>query len=461
MINVVFLLLIFFALLIISLIISRYDLLSPSVLLCFSFITGISFYLLNAKRLARVDFNILTVGLLSLCASLFVITENVLKFILIKIYRYNDKNHYNAFSNITYIFRQNYLTKITILILLIICTIVQIHHEITYVGSGGSIMARMATYRNIALTPGVQDITNNLFVLIYARIIYALIPVYIFCFIYNRIVRKKKLARPLLTYLVLTLSIVCIYLLTMARGTIFSIVFQILTAIVMCYNFSARNYKRKNLNKGRTSWFKYALLIMLLGIPLFYWGGVLSGKNYDQITPLQSVGNYLSYGLIRLDHIVSHGFIESDHFGQWSFNGVYSFLNKLGGDYPDYNIFPYHLNYGNTITIIGRWYVDFGVVGAIIMSCIISGILTYVYFRFSYSPNISTVLFNSFIYIFIIPNIYMAVYDDWFRNILSINQIFQIFVIFIVTKIILKNSMVNYNSIDERNYSLNKYGVTY
>jgi oligosaccharide repeat unit polymerase len=412
---------------------SKNDVLSPSVLINAAMILGVTFYMFGVNRLKPEEFSLITTFIIVTAIAFFMFVEFTTKFFIIQTTSKYINVSYNAFNkNSLRMFAIPKSFMVLSFILIIVCTVIQFLYIKSYVG-GDSLFSAMSTYRNLQNTEGAE---TNLIVNILSRIVYALIPIYIFCFFYNIIVVGEKPKHKLVGLCVVLISTACIYLITMARGKLFSIAFQIMAAITICanYRFNIRTSTFRKKTSGNRLWLRIALIVLVLGIPTFYLGGILSGKNYSQITPLQSVENYFSYGLIRLNHIVINGYEKSKYFGQWSFSGVYSLLNKLGAKYPDYNIFPYFKNYGNTLTLFGRWYVDFGYLGVLVMSALMSLFFTVLYIKMKHSKSPYTAFKYSVVYIFFISTLLMACYDDWFRNTFSINCLFQIVVIVLICK---------------------------
>lgn len=111
-------------------------------------------------------------------------------------------------------------------------------------------------------------------------------------------------------------------------------------------------------------------------------------------------------------------------------SGIYSVLNKMNLIFTgSYDFFPFYKNYGNTVTIFGRWFVDFGLTGLVIMSYLSGLFYSYIYYRLKYTPSRKMAVRYSCLYIFLYSAIIMASYDDWVRSVMTLNGIFQIIIL--------------------------------
>ena len=413
---------------------SEKDLLSPSVLFFASFIIGVTFYMLGYNRLAEEAFSFETIALILGGSAIFLIVGRVSRSATKAIYKLKKNNGYRCLNytpnRCFHISRYVYICFIA---LVTITTVVQIMHVRNQLG-GGAVIAVLQQFRNTMNSGGNETLSSSGFVNLFSRVINALQPCFIFVLFYNRIVSRVKFSRPILMWSGIIYCTVCVFLMSLSRATIFTIAFEAMCAMVICINIRNSNKGVGRTSKGNKMWIRIAFFVLLIGIPGFYFGGVFAGKSYSQIKAIQSVENYFSYGLVRLNHIVNHGFSQSEYFGQWSFSGVYALLNRLGGNYRDYNIFPFYQHYGNTITIFGRWYVDFGTLGVLIMAAIVSAFVWYVYTRMKYEKRGKKSLFYSVLYVFIVSSVLMVVYDDWFRNVITINFAFRLIVVILTSR---------------------------
>lgn len=396
------------------------DFLSPSILIVISFIAGVVLLInghnrLEIKTISNETVLLLFLGILAFIAGGVVSKNNK-----------NNKRFYNAFNNPKPI---NITIKHYILFTIYsaVTAYIQFRHEMNYVGFAGTFTEIVSEFRNDAVAVE-STVSKNEWVNINSRIVFALQPLLIFTILYNKIICKKRITRPAILLLCAFIYTASVFVMAGSRGRLFSFFFHILFSAVICYNFSGGTSEKKTL-LGNKIMVKVGIFLILIGIPLFYFSGALQGKNYEDKSVFEPAENYFSVGIIHLDHTITSSTYKSEHFGQWSFSGFYSFLNKTGEKYKNYDILPFYGRYGNTVTIFGRWYQDFNVIGVIIMAFLTGFIFSKVYNKMLYANNIRDAFFYSVFFVFLINRIVMACYDDWIREFVSINCIFQIIVL--------------------------------
>lgn len=134
-----------------------------------------------------------------------------------------------------------------------------------------------------------------------SRVIYGIQPVLLFSMFYNKYIAKRKFRHPVLGGVAMVIYMMALYLISGSRGKVFAVFFQVLFAVTLTLNYGGnifRDHFRSGEKKGNKFWIKAVVIIAVIGIPLFYYGGVIGGRNYSQISAFQSVENYFSYGLI-------------------------------------------------------------------------------------------------------------------------------------------------------------------
>lgn len=410
------------------------DVLSPAILLHLSFIGAILLLIKGAERLEIKSFSYETAFLL-----LMGIVSFTLGGIMCSLIQNDRRRPYSGLKNPQPLIVNDYL-YVAFVSFATIVAYVQFKHEVAYVGFAGTFTEIVSKFRDDAVMEGVEP---NPFVALGSRMIFALQPLLIFLTLYNKIVCKQNFGKLIVLIPCILVYIVCIFIIAGSRGKIFTILFQILFALSICYNLAGFGKGITTDGKtlaGNKIWFKVALLVFFIGIPTFYYVGVVQGKRYSEMSLFEPVENYFSYGLIHLNHTVETGVYEVKDFGGWSFPGLYSALNKFGADYPFYDSVPFYSRYGNTLTLFGRWYQDFNIIGVAIMSLFVGYFFSFVYYKMIYAKDKESIIRNSTFYIFFMPTILMASYDDWVKSLLAINGFFQIFFLYIVI-LIIKNSI--------------------
>lgn len=410
------------------------DILSPIILIHISFIGALLLFLSGAERLEIKSFSpetayLLAAGIISfsfggMCAALSI---------------HNRKRPYSGMVIHVPIEIKEYY-YILLIVFSIIVAYVQYRHEVSVYGYASmGFTAVISSYRDQSV---IGEVEGNLFVALSSRIVYVIQTMLIFTLCYNKIVCKEKIKHPIIVTIYLIILAVTTFIMAGSRGSIFRLLFQTLFSLSICYNFqSVCKNKGRKLKKLRGSkvWIVTATYIALISIPLFFYVGVLQGKKYDEMTLIEPIENYFSYGLIHLNHTVETGVYKGSEWGQWSFAGFYSMMNKFGAHYPSFDSVPFYSRYGNTLTLFGRWYQDFGYVGVIIMSIVSGMFFSILYYKMKYAQNIWESYKYSVLYVFFMMIIMMASYDDWIKGQLALNGIFQIILLLIMIKVVMSS----------------------
>ncbi len=424
------------------------DILAPVILIHFSFIGAALLLLSGAERLEIKDFSYETTFILITGIEMFSFGSLLYRIPFLKRGTTYLKDTRIAPSQVAWDGGVSIMVYILFVLFSALVAYVQFKHEVAYVGYAGAFTEIVSDFRDDSVMLGVPQ---NPFVSLGLRIIFVIQPILLFLTFYKKIVCGNQLKYSFLLFLLLIIYAACMFIMAGSRGRIFSILFQIMFVLAICYNLpkSHGNLKQtcsKHRGKhgipfsydGSKILVKSGLIVALIGIPAFYWVGVLQGKKYSEMTLFEPVENYFSYGLIHLDYIVRTSVYEPKDFGGWSFAGFYGLLNKLGADYPDYDHLPFYGRYGNTLTLFGRWYNDFGIGGVIIMSFIVGCFFSWIYYKMIYSRNLRTFIRYAIAYVFFMDIIMMASYDDWVKSKLTLNGAFQITLLFICLKYIVK-----------------------
>lgn len=264
--------------------------------------------------------------------------------------------------------------------------------------------------------------------------------------------RKSKLRNCEILFAYVMLSLFDFYIFSGGRQGIIEIVL---------FGFLSFNIHKKNLKK-KTSFkriLKYTCLAMLI-VPLFYYTSQLVGRNYDVIktfSPLEYVTRYLGGGLVAFDTIVKRATI-TQYWGQSSFANIYGKLISIGVLSNNIENMSYHtfFKYGNTVTIFGRWYEDWGIKGVIIMSATVGYAynMLYVMMKKIIRKNQAVPSIYVLLYSKLILGMFWAGYDDRVCQMLS----FSYGLILIITAVFY-HLMVDEKKIKIILISARKYGV--
>ena len=215
-------------------------------------------------------------------------------------------------------------------------------------------------------------------------------------------------------------------------------IYPVAAALVIIADQLTKYMVRANMKPGdrqkiyRFIW-KVAPVVLIVAA-LFTVTGSLVGRAETQKSSLENLAEYICGGLYSFNYHIDDP--HTKRFGQASFAYAYMIPENMGLiPRDDENMATGEFDlYGNTVTIYGRWYKDFGTSGVFIMTCIVSLLysLTF-YYRLIYSNNIYIEHHLSRIYYCqFMTGLIWAGYDDRVASLLTFqNVIFLIFVRFL------------------------------
>ena len=284
--------------------------------------------------------------------------------------------------------------------------------------TGDSDVSRMTQYRNILLYPQQYYHTKTLIFINSQFYKIALILTYISAYvaIYNGVILDKPIFKG--TGLIIILGLFCIGS-SIAMGArqpaIETFIFMILTYLFFMV-------KEQYFDKIKNFLFKL-IPITIISPFLYILYGILVGRHDGNNVTLQRVTELLAGGIYALNtHIWEPA--RTTYFGQSSFADVYDKLINFGL-LPGSARMAYHEfdKFGNTLSLFGRWYEDFGILGVIIMSIIVTALfsLVYEYLQRRSNDNIWTHVWTA-IFLTELVSLVWAGYDDRIRALLSFSQ---------------------------------------
>lgn len=284
--------------------------------------------------------------------------------------------------------------------------------------TGDSDVSRMTQYRNILLYPQQYYHTKTLIFINSQFYKIALILTYISAYvaIYNGVILDKPIFKG--TGLIIILGLFCIGS-SIAMGArqpaIETFIFMILTYLFFMV-------KEQYFDKIKNFLFKL-IPITIISPFLYILYGILVGRHDGNNVTLQRVTELLAGGIYVLNtHIWEPA--RTTYFGQSSFADVYDKLINFGL-LPESARMAYHEfdKFGNTLSLFGRWYEDFGILGVIIMSIIVTALfsLVYEYLQRRSNDNIWTHVWTA-IFLTELVSLVWAGYDDRIRALLSFSQ---------------------------------------
>ena len=188
---------------------------------------------------------------------------------------------------------------------------------------------------------------------------------------------------------------------------------------------------------GKQKIYRFILKVMpvlILMASLFTVTGNLVGRVKNEKSSLENLAIYICGGLYYFNRHIDDP--HTKQFGQASFAYVYAIPQNMGIiPRDDENMVTGEFDiYGNTATIFGRWYKDFGTPGVLVMTCIVSLIYSLVfYYRLLYTNNIHREHHLARIYYCqFMTGLIWAGYDDRIASLFTIQNVsFLIFVRFL------------------------------
>ena len=284
--------------------------------------------------------------------------------------------------------------------------------------TGDSDVSRMTQYRNILLYPQQYYHTKTLIFINSQFYKIALILTYISAYvaIYNGVILDKPIFKG--TGLIIIVGLFCIGS-SIAMGArqpaIEIFIFMILTYLFFMVKEGYVNQIKR---------FLFKLIPVTIVSPFLYiLYGILVGRQDGNNITLERIAELLAGGIYALNaHIWEPA--RTIYFGQSSFADVYDKLINFGL-LPERARMAYHEfdKFGNTLSLFGRWYEDFGILGVIIMSIIVTALfsLAYEYLQRRSNDNIWTHVWTA-IFLTELVSLVWAGYDDRIRALLSFSQ---------------------------------------
>lgn len=284
--------------------------------------------------------------------------------------------------------------------------------------TGDSDVSRMTQYRNILLYPQQYYHTRTLIFINSQFYKIALILTYISAYvaIYNGVILDKPIFKG--TGLIIIVGLFCIGS-SIAMGArqpaIEIFIFMILTYLFFMVKEGYVNQSKR---------FLFKLIPVTIVSPFLYiLYGILVGRQDGNNITLERIAELLAGGIYALNaHIWEPA--RTIYFGQSSFADVYDKLINFGL-LPERARMAYHEfdKFGNTLSLFGRWYEDFGILGVIIMSIIVTALfsLAYEYLKRRSNDNIWTHVWTA-IFLTELVSLVWAGYDDRIRALLAFSQ---------------------------------------
>jgi oligosaccharide repeat unit polymerase len=261
------------------------------------------------------------------------------------------------------------------------------------------------------------------------KILTVLNYIFLYVYIYNRSIEKMEKRKGHLYWISFLLYILFRLIFSAGRQTT---IFFLMAALTCFYICNVQKINKKIAHKGKKKFLRIMITAMIIIIPTFYIVGRFVGRKTSS-TLYDAAFSYLACGLYYLNIIIHNHYISA-YGGQISFSGLYPYLSTLGlipQNAKPMSFLPF-CGHGNTVTLLGRWYWDYGNTGVYIMVGIVSAMFSILYYNHvKCSTAIKPKHLSTIYYIFLVHILYFAGYDDFSFNIWTVNY-FVIFILFYI-----------------------------
>lgn len=303
----------------------------------------------------------------------------------------------------------------------------------------GSIFYRINQFSKKSIQLKLEGGIGTLYVQL-GKLIKVFAYIYLFKLV-NNIVYGEKIKKNLDSVYMVALYI----LLIMFQGTRTPLIDLF---VFVFFLFYVKCLQRKNWmfkKKVGAKFFKMGLVIVFIGMPLFFFFGEYVLGRHTGNTIWQYISAYIGGSIKHFSQYIVEPIEPNAHFAEESFVYVYQGLYKLGlSDYTRTAYLEYRwlspLIHGNVYTFFRRPLQDFGIVGMYIYTVFVFGIYSYLYYvkvrnRCSSYKSDRALFFVSYIYPAVI---YVSIESSGFANIISIGNIALYIVMLICFRIVFR-----------------------
>lgn len=397
---------------------------SPSVIMLFSFC--VMFVLaLVCYDYFRFEIKVRTFWIMTIAGVAFLVTEQFINLVFIQ------RNTRKRVIDPTPIVIDKVWIRIILLFTLftLFFSIYVIMHTST-----GSWTTRMYIYKSLMINDS-GAIPHRTFLSQIYKIDLAMVHVLGYVTVYNILVCKSKIRDNILNIIIIFVFAVAAFTSQAARQPMMEYIVYLGLIFVL---IKERDKEKKDIVK----FIIYAIPIVYGLAFLFYKTMTLAGRTmHTGKTVLHYIAEYFCGGLYAFNHHINEPAI-STYFGRQSFKELYSFFTKLHlMDSSIVNFQPSFDKYGNTATLYGRWYEDFGTLGVIIMSILVSACFAIAYNKLRIKQSLGRDHLSLIIYSYTVVALVWAGYDDRIKAIISMTMVFKLILIYIFYQILVKKKI--------------------
>ena len=404
---------------------------APGFIFTASFVicSACSFYLAEDWGIEKIQFETFSIIILSnviflVVEEIFRVNAKIFKEKKIVLDKYQEKHPINISKSILYV----------TIILGLICILWSILYIVRYI-SAGNWNAIMAMYKNVVNTDTSSLGLGKKMLNQFNKVLTALNYILLFVFNYN--LSCKKIPKNIICLYIISFIEYMVFrlLLSGGRQSLLFFVIAWFTISIICKTFKENENEIKKANR---KYMKNLLIAVVIIFPLFYFLGRFVGRKESDV--LYAATSYLATGIYGFEWEVKNHY-ASTYWGEISFPGLYPILKFLGViplNIKPQSFLPFFWH-GNTVSMLGRWYWDFGTIGVYIITLLVSISFSYLYYykiryaKDSHERNRSIIVYGYLVHI-----LYFAGYDDFVMNILSLNFVLTIIIIYLFYEWIVK-----------------------
>lgn len=402
--------------------ISNGKILSPSFIFSTSFTLMIVLAYIFKDRLG-FEVNYLTFKIFATGGILFLISENIVKtFIHIS----KSKSYGNRKINIEcenlYINKQiQHLLLVFMFLSLMLAVVVLFVNT-----SNGSFGSRMSQYKN-ALIYSANKVKFRTIVSLLYKINTGISYFCGYILIYNLSLNKIRL-HDMKNYILIIITFGIFS--TVSQGARQPLIEMVIFLPIVYASLHMHNRDKKKIYRLM----RKVIPLLLLAVVLFYYTSTLVGRRQTKRGILEYLAVYICGGLYSFN-LHANEPARNVYWGQASFADIYNLLIKMGFVPSEANM-QYHTFdlYGNTVTMFGRWYEDFGQIGVYLMTILVAMFFSILFYT-KIVPNANSYNENHIkrmIYCKFIISLVWAGYDDRIRALLSLQTVsFCIVIVFL------------------------------
>lgn len=415
------------ALLLISIMVFNLKVLSPSIIFTASF--SLMIYLAFAtKDLLGFAVSELTYNILSIGGILFVIVEFMIMCINRELWHVKEANCKDERKRIALYIRNSTLS----IFFLIIIFSLGLALVSVLLSTSGSIGNRMEVYKNMLLSDKgnvkFRVVLNQLY-----KLNTAIVYVCAYIAVYNWTVCKESISKQKKYFVIVLIFIVYTVFSQGARQPSIEIV---LFMFLIYFTWKLKKSDRHKVFRVM----RLMIVIAPIAAIVFTKTAELVGRRTMNRKVLTYISTYFCGGLYAFNLHINEP-ARNVIWGQSSFADIYQLLNKFGM-VPDDYVASYHSfeRYGNTVTMFGRWYEDFGAVGVYVMVVLVSAFFSILFYRYIYPTYRNQFLhLSKIIYGKLVIALVWSGYDDRIRALISMTNILCILLMIVIYKAFVEN----------------------